>query len=229
MSNRNSVKDDTLRKLVKPTKDIELLLQHIDQHSNVFTIVKKRHISLTQKNERHCIVLLKGSLSLCRITDGMVLNSQSGPFIFGTNIQLSYSHHLYAKAKETSTLLLFPQTAFYEVVNRFNLWKSLAALQDYTAAKVYSHCLTVSQLSAYEIIRIHLLELMYEPVAVRNNTTAANYIMDRSFLSRSGIMKILSMLKTEGYIHISRGILTEVINLPDKLNMFYSKSKLKPQ
>lgn len=229
MSSRNHVKDDALKKLVKPTKDIELLLQNIDQQSNVITIVKRRHISLTQNNERHCLVLLKGSLSLCRITDGMVLNSENAPFIFGTNIQLSYSHHLYARAKETSSLLLIPQTALYEVVNRFNLWKPLASLQDYTAAKVYSHCLTVSQLSAYEIIRIHLLELMNESVTVRNNITAANYIMDHSFLSRSGIMRILSMLKAAGYINISRGILTEVVNLPDKLNMFYSKSKPKSQ
>jgi hypothetical protein len=83
----------------------------------------------------------------------------------------------------------------------------------------------VSQLSAYEIIRTHLFELMNEPASVRNNITAANYIMDHSLLSRSGIMLILSKLKAEGYIHISRGVLTEIVNLPDKLNIFYSKSK----
>jgi hypothetical protein len=49
--------------------------------------------------------------------------------------------------------------------------------------------------------------------------------MDHSLLSRSGIMLILSKLKAEGYIHISRGVLTEIVNLPDKLNIFYSKSK----
>jgi hypothetical protein len=141
------------------------------------------------------------------------------------NIHLSYSRHLYARAKELSTLLLIPQTELYEITDKFNLWKSLASLQDYTAAKVYAHCLMVSQLSAYEIIRTHLFELMNEPASVRNNITAANYIMDHSLLSRSGIMLILSKLKAEGYIHISRGVLTEIVNLPDKLNIFYSKSK----
>ncbi|AUT97575.1 helix-turn-helix domain-containing protein [Citrobacter europaeus] len=225
MNSRNRVKDDVLIKLVKPTKDIEILLQAIGHRGNTISIIKRRHISLTQNNERHCVILLKGSISLCRISDGMVLNSENAPFIFGANIQLSYSRHLYAKAKETSTLLLIPQTELYEIVDRLNLWKSFAALQDYSAAKVYSHCLAVSQLSSYEIIRIHLLELIDEPESIRNNITAANYIMNHSFLSRSGIMRILAILKTEGYIHLSRGILTEVISLPEQLSLLYSKSK----
>jgi hypothetical protein len=49
--------------------------------------------------------------------------------------------------------------------------------------------------------------------------------MNHSFLSRSGIMRILAILKTEGYIHLSRGILTEVISLPEQLSLLYSKSK----
>jgi hypothetical protein len=204
MGNKNPTRDDVLRKLVKPTEDIEILLKHIGHRDNAITIVKRRHVSLTQKNERYCVILLKGSIELCRISDGLILNSESAPFIFGVNIHLSYSRHLYARAKELSTLLLIPQTELYEITDKFNLWKSLASLQDYTAAKVYAHCLMVSQLSAYEIIRTHLFELMNEPASVRNNITAANYIMDHSLLSRSGIMLILSKLKAEGYIHISR-------------------------
>ncbi|EKU4728571.1 hypothetical protein M2O48_002816 [Citrobacter freundii] len=97
-------------------KDIEILLQAIDHRGNTISIIKRRHISLTQNNERYCVILLKGSISLCRVSDGMVLNSENAPFIFGANIQLSYSRHLYAKAKETSTLLLIPQTELYEIV-----------------------------------------------------------------------------------------------------------------
>lgn len=84
--------------------------------------------------------------------------------------------------------------------------------------------MTISQLSAYEIIRTHLLELIDEPNAIKNNITAVNYIMDHSFLSRSGIMRVLSKLKSDGYIHLSRGILTDIIDLPEKMNRLYSKS-----
>jgi hypothetical protein len=43
-------------------------------------------------------------------------------------------------------------------------------------------------------------------------------------LSRSGIMRVLSKLKSDGYIHLSRGILTDIIDLPEKMNRLYSKS-----
>lgn len=52
MNNRNRVKDDVLIKLVKPTKDIEILLQAIGHRGNTISIIKRRHISLTQNNER---------------------------------------------------------------------------------------------------------------------------------------------------------------------------------
>lgn len=219
------LRDDILQNIAKPTEDIQKLIQAVVNKTKTMTISKRRHISLTQSNERHCIILLQGSVELFRISDGIVLNAENAPFIFGANIRLSYSRHLYARAKETSELLLIPQTIFYESIEQHHLWQSLATLQDYTAAKVYAYCLTVSKLSAYEIIRSHLLDLMDEPAAIRTNMTAASYIMDRSFLSRSGIMRILSKLKAEGYIHLSRGVLTEIVDLPAHLNMFYTKSK----
>ncbi|WP_395304128.1 helix-turn-helix domain-containing protein [Enterobacter sp. ECC-019] len=225
MYSKKTLRDDILQNIAKPTEDIEKLIQSIVDKSKTITIPKRRHISLTQSNERHCIILLQGSVELFRVSDGIVLNAENAPFIFGANIRLSYSRHLYARAKETSKLLLIPQMKFYETVEQYHLWQSLATLQDYTAAKVYAYCLTVSQLSAYEIIRSHLLDLMDEPTELRINVTAASYIMDRSFLSRSGIMRILSKLKADGYIHLSRGVLMDIVNLPAHLNMFHAKSK----
>ena len=84
--------------------------------------------------------------------------------------------------------------------------------------------MTISQLSAYEIIRSDLIELINELNVNENKITAVSNIMDHSFLSRSGIMRVLSKLKSDGYIHLSRGILTDIIDLPEKMNRLYSKS-----
>ena len=226
-NSKSQLQDDILRKVVKPTKDIEKLIEVIASGRKVCTVNKKRNINLTQNGERQCLILLSGSVALNRISDGMILNAECAPFIFGSSAQLSYMRHLYVKAKETSNLLLLPQRIFHEEIAKNNLWQSLAMLQDYSSAKVYAHCLTVSQLSAYEIIRSHLIELLNEPDEIKSKITASNYIMDHSFLSRSGIMRILSKLKSDGYIHLSRGILTDIIELPEKLNMFYSKFEAK--
>lgn len=214
---------DILANVARPEEHIAKLIHMACKHRAPTTISKKRNIYLTQNSERQCLILLSGSVALCRISDGMVLNAEYAPFIFGANAQLSYSPHLYIKAKETTCLLLIPQNIFYNEVTENGLWQSLAMLQDYTAAKVYAHFMMISQLSAYEIIRCHLIELMNEPDVLKKNITAANYIMEHSLLSRSGVMRILSKLKNEGYIHLSRGILTDIVNLPEKLNMFYAK------
>ena len=57
---------------------------------------------------------------------------------------------------------------------------------------------------------------MSENEKYRNNITAENYIRDKTNLSRSGIMRILSELKEGGYIEINRGILIKVHQLPEK-------------
>lgn len=217
-------KNDLLSKVRRPEDHIEKLVQMACKNRTPVTIANKRSICLIQNGEHHCLILLSGSVALYRITDGMVLNTECAPFIFGANTQLAYTLHLHIRAKETTRFLLIPQRIFYDEIKQHNLWYSLAYLQDYTAAKVYAHCLTASQLSAYEIIRCYLIELMGEPETLRLNITAANYIRDHSYLSRSGIMRILSQLKKSGYIHLSRGILTQIIHLPEKLNMFYAKT-----
>jgi hypothetical protein len=77
----------------------------------------------------------------------------------------------------------------------------------YTASRVYEHCAQISQMSAYDIIRFQLVELMQEPEAIRLNMTAAAYIKSRTYLSRSGIMRILAELRTGKYITMERGVL----------------------
>jgi hypothetical protein len=225
MDTKGMFKQDILTKSMRPEEDIERLINSVENKGKFVTIAKRRHINLAPRNEPHCLVLLKGSMALCRINDGIVINSECAPFIFGANTRLAYSQHIYVRAKETSELFLVPRSVFYDEVARLNLWQSLATLQDYTSAKVYAHCLTVSQLSSYDIIRTHLLRLMEEPEAVRGNITAANYILDHSFLSRSGVMKILAQLKKEECVHLSRGVLINITDLPEKLTMFYSKPK----
>lgn len=76
----------------------------------------------------------------------------------------------------------------------------------------------IAQLSSYEIIRLQLLELMQEPERLRLNVTAANYIQNRTYLSRSGIMRILSQLRDAQCITLQRGVLLEVHSLPPKFS-----------
>ena len=164
---------------------------------------------------RQCFLLLQGSVALHRRGDGIVLNSESAPFILGVSSQFS-SEHLYVRALETSEIARVPLDCFNHIVAQLDLWEHFSKLLIYTASRVYEHCAQISQMSAYDIIRFQLVELMQEPDAIRQKITAAAYIKSRTYLSRSGIMRILAELRTGNYITMERGILLDINHLPRK-------------
>lgn len=200
----------------KPLSHIELILQHLRPFSTEVIYPKGSVIRYSEDGIRYCFLLYKGSVALHRRGDGMVLNSESAPFVFGISNQLSNEEHMYIRTLDECRVGQVPLAMANEIIARDDLWKSLSYLVIYTTGRVYDHCMAITQMSAYDIIRFHLLELLGEPDNIRTQITAANYIIDRSYLSRSGTMRILSELRTGGYIIMDKGILVEIRHLPLK-------------
>ncbi len=200
---------------LKPFSDIEKLIAHLRPFTETMTINKGEVVHYYEADVRQCWLLLKGSVALHRRGDGVVLNSESAPFMLGVSSQLC-SEHLYARALEDSEVARMPLELFNQIVANDGLWEYFSRLLIYTVSRIYEHCSQISQMSAYDIIRVQLVELLQEPDSVRLNTTAAAYIKSRTYLSRSGIMRILSELRTGGYITMQRGVLLDIHHLPQK-------------
>lgn len=200
---------------LKPLRHIERLIDNVLPGAEKIILSKSEVVQYYRNDERHCFMLLHGSVALHRRGDGIVLNSESAPFILGVSSQFS-SEHLYVRALETSELACVSLDAFNKVVAQHDLWEHFSKLLIYTASRVYEHCAQISQMSAYDIIRFQLVELMQEPETIRQNITAAAYIKSRTYLSRSGIMRILAELRTGKYITMERGVLIEINHLPRK-------------
>ncbi|MEG2565997.1 MAG: helix-turn-helix domain-containing protein, partial [Acinetobacter sp.] len=83
-------------------------------------------------------------------------------------------------------------------------------------SRLYTINTNLTAASAYEVIRVQLLELMNEPTEYKNNVSAAHYIRQKTGLSRSSIMKILAQLRKGNYIRIENGTLKEIYRLPHK-------------
>lgn len=73
------------------------------------------------------------------------------------------SERLYVRVLETSEIAAVSLETFNRVVAQQNLWEHFSKLLIYTASRVYEHCSQISQMSAYDIIRFQLVELMQEP------------------------------------------------------------------
>ncbi|MEJ5072676.1 helix-turn-helix domain-containing protein [Enterobacter ludwigii] len=200
----------------KPTAEIEKLLLHLTPFSNSFETKNRQTINYMDGEKRKCFLLHKGSVSLYRSVDGMVLNTEPAPFIFGMSTQLTDPEYLFIQTHEVSEVSWMPLEVANKVIADNNLWHALSQMLLYTVTRVYDHCTKISSLSSYDIIRYQLYELMSESDAIRNTVTIANYIQSRTFLSRSSIMKILAQLKTGGYITTDKGLLLAIHNIPLK-------------
>lgn len=200
---------------LKPLRHIEKLIENMLPDAEKIILSKGEVVQYYRNDSRQCFLLTHGSVALHRRGDGIILNSESAPFILGVSSQFS-SEHLYVRALETSEMASVSLDFFNHVVARQNLWEHFSHLLFYTASRVYEHCAQISQMSAYDIIRFQLVELMQEPEAVRLNITAAAYIKSRTYLSRSGIMRILAELRTGKYITMERGVLIDIRHLPRK-------------
>lgn len=168
------------------------------------------------EGEHKCFLLHHGNITLYRHADGIALNSESAPYIFGLSTQLLEHDYFYIRTNETSDISVLSIADANRIIDRCNLWKGVAALLIYSATRMFDHCTKISALSSYEIICYQLYELMDETEEVRNNVSIVSYILSRTFLSRSSIMKILAQLKTGNYIETEKGLLRAINNIPSK-------------
>jgi DNA-binding IscR family transcriptional regulator len=69
-------------------------------------------------------------------------------------------------------------------------------------------------LTTYELIRQSLMTLMAKKETLRQTINTCDYIQEKTHISRSRVMKILSDLKIGNYIEIERGVLIKINKLP---------------
>lgn len=201
---------------LKPEVEINKMIEHITPFATSFKSVRGEILRFHSGTKRTCYLLHQGGVTLNRRGDGMILNSENATFILGVSNQFSLSENLYIRVTESATISKLPLERFNLLIEQNSLWESMCKLLTYTVSRVYGHCALISQMSSYEIIRFQLQELMFEPPHIRSSITAANYIKGRTYLSRSGIMRILADLRDAGYIKLNRGVLVEIVHLPPK-------------
>ncbi len=198
----------------KPYSHILKMIDCFTANKNIVETKNKQIFNYTVDGRKMILILHQGSIALYRKQDNMILSSESGPFIFGMSQQLSLPDYLFLRCQEDCLVSPFPLDEAFEMIAQHDLWESLAKMLIYSVSRVHDHCAKISVPSAYEIIRYQLIELMNESSEFRHSTTAANYVTSRTFLSRSGTMRILSELRAGNYITMEKGILIDVHHLP---------------
>ena len=161
-------------------------------------------------------LFLEGELSILRAQDGLLLVTVYEPHLFGIAemIQPTQGHIL--RAETESTILRVDAEQAADLFREERVWEDVSALLSYHTAYLIYRDAQVVQQRTYSVIRNHLQEMILLPEEARMRTTILDYIQDRTLLSRSSILNVLSALKQGEYISFKRGgYLLTLGNLPE--------------
>jgi hypothetical protein len=201
---------------LKPEEHIIALTNAVTDPSRIQAGRERQVISLSRYPAPVCIIIHEGVISIFREKDHVMITNVSAPFIIGVNLLIEKNHDVYIQARGSIRYEVIARDEFVETLEQKDLWRNLSYVFMYNSKRFLEYSSLSVGVSTYAIVCNNLKRLMTEPENLRAKITACEYIKDKTQLSRSGIMKILSDLKLGGYISIERGILLDINKLPDK-------------
>lgn len=203
-------------KILRKSDHAQLLIDELKRDAEVKHILPRRRLSMQVGDERFCYVILNGCVTVHRCSDDLAMVTATSPSLIGIGNLQKMQMDGYIKTLVASDIAILKMETVYDIISANQLWESLAMHMMSIAGKLFDSSEQLSAPSAYDIVRAQLNELFSEAPAIRNNITAERYIREKTHLSRSGVMRILAGLKEGGYIVIQRGVLVNIVKLPEK-------------
>lgn len=200
----------------KPVKDVEKLIKALLPFSQRINLKSKERFELVHDGKNMCWMLLKGSLTIKRITDDLIISQMSPPAIMGLALVAYPSPNLYLHFDSDSEIATIAVDELESIIDEHQLWKCVASVQAHITQVLVIRDSTVVVKSAYEVVCNQLRYLMEESLQIRGDVTVTNYILKRTHISRSSIVKILRQLQDGGYIVMEDSKLVAINILPER-------------
>lgn len=203
--------------LEKPQDHILNLIKTLSPHAQVVLADKLSTLDFVRTNTKQCYLLEEGHVIINRRDDGITLNTESAPFVFGFTLNSKLHPRLCIRPSPDAVLRRLSLESAIHIVEEESLWEPLTQLLIFISARLFRHCTRLSQSGMYETVRSLLIELINESPKIRHAESTYNYIQNRCLLSRSGIMSVLSSLRAGGHIELENGKLVKINYLPNKI------------
>ncbi len=200
----------------KPIDHINVVINHLHPFAVGQSLSAGKSLMLSNGQTRFCCLLTDGHASIRRITDKLTVSHVTAPMVIGIAELLFPQQMHFIQAKTDIEFALIPENIVLNCLTENNLWCHLTYIQAYIIQGLAMRDALLTGRTTYEIIRNQLQMLINEPPFIRNTTSASCYILERTQLSRSGIMKVLSQLRQGNYIVMEKGILNSINHLPVK-------------
>jgi len=206
-----------LSNTTKPILAIQKLIDALLPHAHIKVSPSHRRFCHLNSKGNICYLIHDGCIQLHRTLDGMVLSSVKAPMILGlSNELIPGAEDFFFTTETVTTFSVISSFEAARIVNDQGLWQYMSIFQAYVMRHLTVLNTKLTALSAYEMTRNQLINLMSEPEEIRCNITAVQYIQEHTKLSRSGVMRMLAHLKAGDYITLEKGCLMQIKSIPLK-------------
>lgn len=207
---------------VKPLESTQRLVDLLSPYADDYAIAQAP--GLNQKlpdyasSEPHVLIVCKGGINIFRKSDSLLLGTSAAPALFGLQQSFFKFNTFSCISKTGNELKIIPLDLAISLIEKHQLWRDVMAYQGYIHDQQSYRDMVFVQNSTYEVICMLLIELERISLEQRSKIGVATYILERSLIARSGVMKILSALRTGGYIDMEKGKLIRINceKFPDK-------------
>ncbi|MBM3070836.1 helix-turn-helix domain-containing protein [Enterobacter sp. RHBSTW-00994] len=191
-------------------------ISHLQPFCQVQSCVQGKQLDFQVNGQGMCYLILEGSVAVYRRKDTMLLSTATSPAIFGVSNLAGIFLNDYLITLKPCLLGVMTTDDVSAVIKEKDLWCLLSKQLMYVCNRLYHNIMPQNALTAYDVIRHQLTELMSEEESFRLSITAEQYIRDKTHLSRSGTMRILAALKAGNYVKMEEGRLIRINKLPAK-------------
>uniref|UniRef100_A0A8I0CV49 Helix-turn-helix domain-containing protein n=1 Tax=Pseudomonas tritici TaxID=2745518 RepID=A0A8I0CV49_9PSED len=201
---------------VRPEESVQRLTAVLEPVAEKMKIVPRKRMTWSHKGRPQLYLFIEGALSILRASDGLLIVTVYESHLFGIAEMIQPTHGHILRAETESTILRVDAQQAAEIFREQGLWEDVAALLSYHTAYLFYRDALVVQQRTYSVIRSHLQEMILLPEDARMRTSILDYIQERTLLSRSSVLNVLSALKKGNYISFKRGgYLLDMRDLPE--------------
>ena len=156
-------------------------------------------------------VVYRGACRVEHRRTGLTLGIAHAPYIAGVLEAINGDCGLVYECKAPSAALEFRTSDWNALVDRQGLWKEVALVMAIYLEAMSMRTAFLTASTAYETVCNTLQLLDGHSEEIRTDIAAVNFVLERTKLSRSIVSKIISDLRTGGYIETERGRLVGIV------------------
>lgn len=171
-----------------------------------------------KQNDLPVILLLSGQINFIRKSSGGILfGSARAPSVLGLQGSSFRFNVFKYMAVGDCDIRIVPRNAAIDLINEQQLAREVLNYHAYIADMEVNYSNRLINRSSYEMVYALLYELAELPDPVRLKTGVAKFIIERSNIGRSGLMRILADLRKGKYVDIQNGKLIKILNVLPKV------------